>query len=360
MQPSFIIRRRLRAIFLTSLLFLCASFIPANAARAVTFGWQSLSGGGIEYIVQVEPDLLDTFARTGFTSDLPPGLHDVRSLRVMVGSDKLPHQGDTTGPTPVADRAKASEQPQGLPGVPGNTVGPPAGDGLNSKGTLDLPPPPSARNEGKAGGAAPQATFGGNQMEGANPGAVAADNSGGTAKSGETEPPAHRTGGIIPPLFQPGGWAKSMSDSALAAPGNSNGGVAENAKGANSKTGENAMLAGGGTESTTKPSWPVNNSETNTSSGQPYTAGHPSSDPSQTGNYNREQNTSDNWAGTRATNDKVPAEVPTPKPWWLLVMVLLVLFASIGANVYLVWIHQAVRAKYLSLIDEMPRQAAAT
>ena len=34
-----------------------------SRAWAVDFGWQTLSGGGIVYIVQVEPDLIDSFRR---------------------------------------------------------------------------------------------------------------------------------------------------------------------------------------------------------------------------------------------------------------------------------------------------------
>ena len=43
-----------------SLLVLLAG--AATTAQAVQFGWQELNGGGIEYIVQVEPELLDSTA----------------------------------------------------------------------------------------------------------------------------------------------------------------------------------------------------------------------------------------------------------------------------------------------------------
>ncbi len=47
------------------------------------------------------------------------------------------------------------------------------------------------------------------------------------------------------------------------------------------------------------------------------------------------------------------------KPWGILVLALLGLFASLGANVYLVWIHQGVRAKYRMLAGQMHGGAAA-
>ena len=39
-----------------------------------------------------------------------------------------------------------------------------------------------------------------------------------------------------------------------------------------------------------------------------------------------------------------------PKPWLPLMGALLALFASLGANVYLAWIHQGVRMKYRTLL----------
>ena len=47
------------------------------------------------------------------------------------------------------------------------------------------------------------------------------------------------------------------------------------------------------------------------------------------------------------------------KPWGVLVAVLLGLFASLGANVYLAWIHQGVRAKYQALAMRMGGGAVA-
>ena len=63
-------------------LLVCAILSISAAARAVTFGWQELSDGGIEYLVQVEPDLLDSFHKEGFASDIPSGLRDIRRLPI--------------------------------------------------------------------------------------------------------------------------------------------------------------------------------------------------------------------------------------------------------------------------------------
>jgi hypothetical protein len=69
-------------------------FLLIGAATAVQFGWQPVPGGGREYIVQVEPQLVDTFRKEGCSSDVPPQLRDIRKIRVVVGDGPLPHQGE--------------------------------------------------------------------------------------------------------------------------------------------------------------------------------------------------------------------------------------------------------------------------
>ncbi len=68
----------------------------AVLASGIQWGWQSLPNGGHEYIVQVEPQLTDlqTFRKEGFFSDVPPTLRDIRQIRVVVGDEPLPNQGN--------------------------------------------------------------------------------------------------------------------------------------------------------------------------------------------------------------------------------------------------------------------------
>jgi hypothetical protein len=65
-------------------------------AAAIQWGWQPLPDGGKEYIVQVEPQLtdLESFRKEGFTSAVPPTLRDIREIRIVVGSEALPNQGE--------------------------------------------------------------------------------------------------------------------------------------------------------------------------------------------------------------------------------------------------------------------------
>lgn len=76
----------------------------AVLASGIQWGWQSLPDGGREYIVQVEPQLtdLESFRKGGFFSDVPPTLRDIRQIRVVVGNEPLPNQGQIpAAPAPL-------------------------------------------------------------------------------------------------------------------------------------------------------------------------------------------------------------------------------------------------------------------
>jgi hypothetical protein len=101
-------------------------------ASAIDWGWQPMADGGREYIVQVEPQLtdIDAFRKEGFSSDIPPQLRDIRRIRIVVGSDPLPNQGEIP---------PAALQGPGVGGQgPGDTV------------TAPVPPPPGALPDGVA------------------------------------------------------------------------------------------------------------------------------------------------------------------------------------------------------------------
>jgi hypothetical protein len=63
------------------------------AATGIDAGWQPLESGGMEYIVQVEPELIETFEKSGYESELPPEVRDLRRIRISVGSEELPREG---------------------------------------------------------------------------------------------------------------------------------------------------------------------------------------------------------------------------------------------------------------------------
>lgn len=71
---------------------LAASLILAAAALGVDTGWEPDGQGGYTYIIQIEPQMLDTLrAGTVITSEIPPGLSGVRSFRIVVGQERPPH-----------------------------------------------------------------------------------------------------------------------------------------------------------------------------------------------------------------------------------------------------------------------------
>jgi len=60
------------------------------------------------------------------------------------------------------------------------------------------------------------------------------------------------------------------------------------------------------------------------------------------------------------TANKQEVSAPEAKPWMPLMLALLALFASLAANVYLVWLHQEIRFKYFSLLRRLPDGSVST
>ena len=64
----------------------------AAAALGIDVGWQPIEGGGVEYIIQIEPDQVDRIVKfDDLISDVPTGL-DIRRYRITVGAEKLPRR----------------------------------------------------------------------------------------------------------------------------------------------------------------------------------------------------------------------------------------------------------------------------
>ena len=72
--------------------------LVAMAATGVDVGWQPLDEGGFEYIIQIEPEMLESLlAGQAIQSDLPPFLQDVRTYRIVVGNEALPREDPEQG-----------------------------------------------------------------------------------------------------------------------------------------------------------------------------------------------------------------------------------------------------------------------
>jgi len=119
--------------------------LVAATAVSIGAGWQKLPTGGYEYIIQIEPEAVNSLmAGEQFTSQIPPEVRDVRSYRILVGRGQLPRDAppppeiplgppptDPTlnlGPPPAVssnDAAPTTESPALQPGEGGDVT--PAG-----------------------------------------------------------------------------------------------------------------------------------------------------------------------------------------------------------------------------------------
>lgn len=81
----------------------------AVAACGVDTGWQPLPEGGYEYIIQIEPALIETLVQgESLTSEIPPSVRSVRRYRIVVGTSQLPR---IDPPEPPEDKVADSEIP---------------------------------------------------------------------------------------------------------------------------------------------------------------------------------------------------------------------------------------------------------
>jgi hypothetical protein len=351
----------------------------ATVAQAVQFGWQELNGGGIQYIVQVEPELLDSFHDQGFTSDLPASMHDVRNIRIVVGKEKLPNQNDLRGPEPktqsdgVAVQPTSTQLPTTNPvdvqssAIKSSSQKPPAlmadfgwqelrGGGIeyivqvepellgsfHDQGfTSDLPPnmrdvrsirivvgKEKLPNQNDLRGPEPT-TQNQNSVSPPTENQAGALNSAGHQASGNQNPNSTPAGASRNDTA-----AKSELPADQALPSMPFLGLGRNAA--------NHGNSANGAEKVADPQLKPNegpSGETADKNYQVVDAKKPSI--------------------VNANSQSGSSDADAPKPWWALMGALLALFASLGANVYLVWIHQAARAKYRALVQRTSLGGAA-
>jgi hypothetical protein len=116
------------------------------ATLGVETGWQPVDDGALEYIIQIEPSLLDAL-RDGqpITSEIPAELKGVRRYKIVVGKAQLPRTD--------------------LPAPPGST---PAGPTALAQGSPGTPPPPAASLPGGSlpGGSLPSGSLPGGSLPG--------------------------------------------------------------------------------------------------------------------------------------------------------------------------------------------------
>lgn len=78
----------------------------------VDFGWQPAPKGGVEYLIQIEPEAVQSLLKgEAFGSDLPPEIQgkDVRSFRITVRNEALPQRLPPTDAAPLVPPPSAQQ-----------------------------------------------------------------------------------------------------------------------------------------------------------------------------------------------------------------------------------------------------------
>jgi hypothetical protein len=250
----------------------------AAMALGIDVGWRPLSEGGVEYLIQIEPDLLETLQPgEAIGSDVPPPLvGQIRAYRITVGTEELPREL----PSAIEVRGEIES-----PGLGAREAGPP---GLAPFSALPEPTP--------------------------SPG---------------IGPP----GGSLPPLEEP--LPESSSDSeeseapVMPLPGSLTPGP-----------GEVGEPGGAGPQPRSWPRSSPPNLLPDVSARKPMKAEQAVF---QVPNEDANPSASEKGQQEAATGEK-------PKPWTPLVVTLLGLFASLGANVFLGWMALDFRSRYQGLV----------
>jgi len=119
--------------------------LMASAAVGIDYGWQPIAGGGFEYIIQIEPETLESLKNgADIFSQLPPALRGIRGYRVTVGKGPLPHQGEPP-PEPLAQAAASDPNlgnPRGMPTAGGETAK--RSEAGNKTAPAAMPPEPGS------------------------------------------------------------------------------------------------------------------------------------------------------------------------------------------------------------------------
>ena len=109
------------------------ALVLAASTLGIDVGWQPTDDGRLEYIIQIEPELLEAFknGELEITSDIDPGVDRVHAFRVIVGNDLLPRIALPASNTPeprieIREVDPATRKSNGLEG--GRLRGTPAQD----------------------------------------------------------------------------------------------------------------------------------------------------------------------------------------------------------------------------------------
>ncbi len=67
------------------------ALLVVTATLGVDYGWHRGNDGEWEYIIQIEPALVDTLSKgQALVSQMPPELRGVRRFRMQIGQGEVP------------------------------------------------------------------------------------------------------------------------------------------------------------------------------------------------------------------------------------------------------------------------------
>ena len=350
--------------------------LVALAAVGVDYGWQPGVDGQLEYIVQIEPALLDALkSGKDITSDIHPDARGVRRFRIHVGTGPLPRNGVLAANTTPTRLSTSDADPQmpagtGFPIVPGAGYGQGSASGAAalsdepayttpaSSGILNLPPPPALI--GPDGKASVLVRPGDRALPG-----IAAPANSSLPTYDSTPPEASPVGTLSVPAAPPagsGGWqfpesparprpticpvlsARQIRAGLFPVPAaGPETGLPEPIRGAGMKPGNQSAFE-------------------NTASNELNTQQTTTDLLNQLAENHREA------AAQKPTIDKEEAErliaerakeLQAEHPWAPLVLTSLALFGSLAANLYLGWIASGIYRRYRDMCDELHEFVAA-
>lgn len=319
--------------------------IVAASVVGVDVGWQPITDGGLEYIIQIEPQLLDTL-RDGkdLTSELPPGFN-VRRYRITVGNAVLPHDaGQLEAAQNTADQNTAAQK-----------ISDPPATATDSNTHDASPKDPSSQDD-----APPQS-----DLQPTGPKASAPDDPG-TQPAGEPTPADRQSDSDPEPIRRDGGpFGLTIGGDASAAertepsalPGRASDDISAHDKANVDRSSDSFDTArGNGSAGDAEPAAQT-----------PPRALDPDSTPSlPPRTFNDDQLKS---AVHNASKLPVPAASPSddvavhpqdeqPKPWLVLVLTGLGLCVSVGGNAYLGWVAWGARMRYRELLNDLRTASA--
>ena len=299
----------------------------ATSIGAIEAGWQPLDGGGLEYIIRIDPESQKEL--TGpLTHEIAPEASDIRRVLVFVGHAQLPRT-----PAKTAAKKSAARDSKGVIHVSAKSV-----DQLRTEGVL-IEVPEEQRNATRV-----EISIGDNTQENTSPPETAKSDSASTPKKN----PFEKSNAALKS-------DTSNDDSENAAGPELSGHNAPFPPDDNNPRAKSASNTDVTSKSATqRPPWSAG-LETKKQA-EVQTASHAQPDRVKESSF--QASPSDLEPQKEPSGSTAEANVEEPsRPWLPLTAALLALFASLGGNVYLAWLNYDSRTRYRRLLSRMQEPA---